>query len=329
MDRSLGWDFAGPALNDMEVLDLERAVTVEEIKAALWGLKPWKAPGPDGLHAGFFRKCWQIVGGSLCYDITKAFENCEFPSQWNETLIVLVPKCDGPQSLNHFRPISLCNTMYKTLTKVIVNWIRPLLDKLVSPQQAAFIPGRKGSDNVIIAQELIHSMTKKKGRKGALAIKIDLEKAYDRIEWSFLHQALFFFKFPEKLIRLIMKCVATPSIQILVNGNKLPQFNSSRGLRQGDPLSPYLFVLCLEYLSLKIHHSCNNNVWKSLSCSRNGPKFSHLFFADDLLLFGEATTSNCLVMAEIVQEFCNFSGQKVSFAKSRAWFSPNLNEEQQ
>jgi hypothetical protein len=159
-----------------------------------------------------------------------------------------------------------------------VNRIRPLLSNLVSPFQAAFIPGRRGVDNVIIAQELIHSLHKKKGRKGQFILKVDLEKAYDRLEWSFIREVLLFFNFPSRLVDLILECVSSSSISILFNGGQLEVFKPSRGIRQGDPLSPYLFILCMEYLSLKISDACIDKSRKPIKASRSGPTFSHLFF---------------------------------------------------
>ena len=124
--------------------------------------------------------------------------------------------------------------------------IRPLLTDLVSLLQAAFVPGRKGIDNAIIIQEIIHTMFRKKGRHGLMAIKIEHEKTYDRLEWRFIRDTLNLFKFLTQLISLIISCVSTSSISILFNGGALEPFHLSRGICQGDPFSPYLFILCME-----------------------------------------------------------------------------------
>ena len=120
------------------------------------------------------------------------------PSYLNETLISLIPKCQNPESLSNYRPISLCNSVYKVVSKIIVARIRPYLSNLISPVQTAFVPSQRGTDNVLIAQELFHALDKKKGRTGFMAIKLDLEKAYDRLEWSFIHRVLQAFQFPPK-----------------------------------------------------------------------------------------------------------------------------------
>ena len=114
------------------------------------------------------------------------FSAGKIPKYLNRTLITLILKCNSLESLNNFRPIGLCNKMYKVITKLLVAHIQLVLDYLISPLQTTFVPKRKGVDNAIIVQELIHSMSKKKGKEALMAIKIDLEQAYDRLEWSFI-----------------------------------------------------------------------------------------------------------------------------------------------
>ena len=240
--------------------------------------------------------------GSLVFEEVKEIFRCgSMPDHLNETLITLIPKCPGAATLGSFRPISLCNTIYKVVTKMIVIRLRPLLPNLISPLQTAFVPERMGVDNMIIAQELIHTISLKKGQAGFMAIKIDLEKTYDKLEWHFLHDMLKLYSFPSHLIKLIMSCVSTPS----------------RGIRQEDPLSPYLFILCMEMLGFLISEKCSANLWDPMKASRNGPVFSHLFFTDDLLLFAKADLKNCCNIRETLDTFCELSGQKVSLAKSK------------
>jgi hypothetical protein len=164
----------------------------------------------------------------------------------------------------------------------------------------------------------------KKGRFGQLILKLDLEKAYDHLEWGFIREVLTFFKFPPPFVDLVLECVTTSSFSILVNGGQLESFKPSRGIRQGDPLSLYLFILCMEYLSLKILEACSNNSWKAIKASRNGPSFSHMFFADDLLLCAEASSSCCTTITRILEDFCLQFGQKVNLSKSKVFFSHNV-----
>ena len=295
-------------LSDEDKNSIGALVTPEEIKDAFWSMKPFKAPGSDGLHAGIFQRFWLLVGDSVREEVMRVFTSRKVPAYLNKTLIVLIPKIQGLETIGDYRPINLCNSVYKIISKIIVARLRPHLEKLVSPCQAAFVPGRRGADNVVIVQELIHTIRRAKGRKGYMAIKIDLEKAYDRIEWSFIRDMFIYFNFPDNLIELIMSCVSTVSTSMLFNGGCLDSFHPSRGIRQGDPLSPYLFILCMEFLGHLIEEKCTTKLWSPVKASRGGPSFSHLFFADDLVLFACADLENCHAINDVLQEFCSRSG---------------------
>ena len=132
-------------------MSISGAALEEEIKSALWSLKPFKAPGPDGLHCGFFQRFWLVVARSVLEQVGKIFVERKMPEYLNRTHIALIPKVQGPETLGNYRPINLCNTVYKVVTKIIVVRLRPFLDKLISPLQSAFVPGRKSVDNAIIA----------------------------------------------------------------------------------------------------------------------------------------------------------------------------------
>lgn len=257
---------------------LSLQISKEEIRASLWALKAFKAPGPDGLHARFFQYFWHDVKELVCMEIKRIFASGSMLDYLNRTLISLIPKCQYLETLGSYRPINLCNSVYKIVTKIVVGRIRLLLNKLVSPVQAAFVPGKRGLDNIIIAQELIHSIDNKMGKEGYMEIKVDLEKAYDRIEWNFIHKVLQAYLFPNRLITLIMSCVSLTSISIMFNGSMMDSFQPSRGIRQGDPLFPFLFILCMEYLRSLIDKECIEGDWALTKASRGNLEISLLFF---------------------------------------------------
>ena len=240
---------------------LDATISIEEIKEAQWSMKPYKAPCLDGLQASFFQKFLLIVGESVREEIEKVFIKRKVPEYLNKTHIVLIPKIQDPETIGNYRPISLYNSVYKIITKITVARIRPHFDTLVSPYQTDFTPGRRGVDNVIIVQELIHTIGRAKGKKGFMSIKIDLEKAYDKIEWSFIKEMLINFNFPNNLIDLIMSCVTLVSTSLLFSGGCLESFKPSKGIRQGDPLSPYPFILCMEFLGYLIEKKCAAKLW--------------------------------------------------------------------
>ena len=192
--------------------------------------------------------------------------------------------------------ISLCNVLFKTITKAMVMRLKTLMPKLIGPAQASFIPGRLSTDNIVVVQEAVHSMRRKKGKKGWMLLKLDLEKAYDRIRWDFLEDTLNAAKLSHIWIKWIMECVMNPGMSLLWNGERTEAFTPQRGLRQGDPLSPYLFVLCMERLCHQIDFSVAKKEWKPIKLSRGGPALSHICFADDLILFAEASVSQIRVI---------------------------------
>ena len=270
---------------------------------------------------------WLIVGSLVVNIVKKVFMERKVLKYLNKTHIELIPKIQGPETIGNYRPISLCNTVYKIITKIIVARLRPHLDKLISPHQTIFVPGRKGVDNTIIVQEVVHSLSKKKGKVGYMALKIDLGKAHDKLEWSFIRDVLIRANFPVDLIEIIMSCISTISTSILFNGEVLEPIYPSRGTRQEDPLSPYLFILCMEYLGQLIVEKCNAKLWQPVKTSGSGSAFSHLFFVDDLVLFARADATNCSIIRDVLDEFCSILGQTISEAKSRVYFSPNVDRD--
>lgn len=159
-----------------------------------------------------------MVGDFVVQEVKNIFDMKTMPEYLNRTHIVLIPKIQVTETLGSYRPVSLCNTVYKIVTKIIVAQLKPYLEKLVSPLQTAFVPSRKKIDNVVIVQELIHSISKKKGGTGYMVVKIDLEKAYDKLEWSFIRDVLVKINLPQNLIKLILSCVSSSSSSILFNG---------------------------------------------------------------------------------------------------------------
>ena len=156
---------------------------------------------------------------------------------------------------------------------------------------------------------------------GYVALKLDLEKAYDHLEWSFIQETLEFFQVPTNLITLIMNMISSTRFHILWNGSPLPEMVPSRGIRQGDPLSPYLFILCLERLSIKLNEAVRDKLIHPINF-RTGVHLSHLFFADDIFLFTRATARDCKNLSKLLLDFCESFGQLMSATKSKTWFSP-------
>ena len=316
--------FTYGTLAEENIIVLQSDISVKEVKNALFSMGEWKAPGPDSFPPGFYRKAWPIVGNTVVDFVRKVWSNPNDIQCVNKTDICLIPKVDKPEFVTQFRPISLCNTIYKVVTKVVVNRLKEVIDDIVSPYQTGFIPGRIIHENIVVAQELVHTMRRMTGRKGGLAIKVDLAKAYDRLKWSYIFLVLKNVGLPDNLIDLIMACITTVQTNVLWNGNRNTFFRPQRGIRQGDPLSPYIFVLCMDKLSHIISEEVEKGNWKAIQAGRNGPHVSHLMFADDLLLFGQATMTQIDCMCSSLKTFCDMSGQKVSVEKTSILFSKGV-----
>ncbi|XP_026400051.1 uncharacterized protein LOC113295938 [Papaver somniferum] len=195
---------------------------------------------------------------------------------------------------------------------------------IISPMQSAYVPGRLISENICLVQELVQAMKKKKGRTGHLALKMDMSKAFDRLEWKFLMNVLKKFGFSEKFCQLIHQCISTTQIEIMVNGSPSPSFKPTRGIRQGDPLSPYLFILAMEAFSRNMNHYEVTKQLTSMKILRSAPKINHLLFADDCLLFCKANLDQTRKLLQLIEDFSFCSGQLINFHKSAIYFTKNM-----
>ncbi|XP_021605634.1 uncharacterized protein LOC110610068 [Manihot esculenta] len=312
----------GPALSSSQWLLLDRPFSHDEVYDALRLMSPYKAPGPNGLQAVFFQKSWSAVGSQVSAFIIEVLGGREFPDEVNETVLTLIPKIVCPEFISQFRPISLCNVLYKLVTKVLINRLKDVLSSLIGLEQSSFVPGRQIIDNIVVFQEVLHTMRTFKRSGSFMAIKIDLEKAYDRLNWDFIQWVLGSYHFSDAWISNIMNCIRTSSMSVLWNGEKLESFKSTRGVRQGDPMSSYLFVMCIEQLSRMFKQLVRQCRWKSIPISSNGPMISHLMFADDMVLFAEASVEQSDLILSCLDDFAKASGQKVNLAKSSLYLSP-------
>uniref|UniRef100_A0A803QHF5 Reverse transcriptase domain-containing protein n=1 Tax=Cannabis sativa TaxID=3483 RepID=A0A803QHF5_CANSA len=285
--------------------------TFHEVKAALFQLAGDKAPGPDGFNPSFFQKNWDSAGRDLCQAALFALTTNADLAPLNETILVLIPKIKNASRVKDFWPISLCSTFYKVVSKTIANCLKSTLPDLISHNQGAFLSDRIIFDNIIIANEVIHAINNRKhGKVGWVALKLDMEKAFDKVEWAYIKHILQHFGFPYPFISLINNCLSH-------------KIFPTRGIRQGDPLSPYLFLLVAEGLSGIINAKTNSNSFHGISISRSAPSISHLLFADDSLLFTKVSPSTCTKIKDILSLYHQATGQSVNFHKSSILFSPN------
>ncbi|KAM5560293.1 hypothetical protein ABKV19_021457 [Rosa sericea] len=297
----------------------------EEIYRAIKGMHPSKAPGPDGFAPCFYQAFWDLVGDDVVRAVRDFVGSEDKLKVVNETVVALIPKVDIPQHMHQLRPISLCNVLYKIGSKVLANRLKPLLNEVISPFQSAFVPGRLISDNSLLAFEVSHCLKRRRsGKKAYCALKLDMSKAYDRVEWEFLEVVMLKMGFCNVWVNWVMASVRTVSYSFIVNGDPRGRIIPSRGLRQGDAISPYLFLLVAEALSRLIMVAERDDRLHGVEVCRGAPSISHLFFADDSFIFFKAEAAECMVLKGILQDYENASGQQVNLQKSCISFSKNV-----
>ncbi|CAM8944548.1 unnamed protein product [Rhodiola kirilowii] len=222
----------------------------------------------------------------------------------NKTLITLIPKVKDPERIEDYRPISLCNVGAKIVTKILANWLKLILPAIISENRSAFVPGSQ--------------------KAGYFALKLDISKAYDRVEWDYLELMMRKLGFPESWIKLVMNCVISVSYVIRINDWVTGEIKPGRGIRQGDPLSPFLFLICTEWLSIKVSEYQRRQKLNGVKICRGAPEITHLLFADDSIFFLRANVKNAENLRRILAEYEILSGQKVNLSKSEIFFGGNV-----
>ncbi|GJS45075.1 putative RNA-directed DNA polymerase, eukaryota, reverse transcriptase zinc-binding domain protein [Tanacetum coccineum] len=245
--------------------------------------------------------------------------NSRLLKEINHTFIALIPKVSTPLKINDYRPISCCNVIYKCISKILTNRIIDGIKEVVSDNQSAFVPGRRISDNILITQELMHNYHRNRGPPRC-AFKIDIQKAYDTVDWRFLGCVLKYFGFHPLMIKWIMACVTSTSFSLNLNGDIHGFFKGKRGLRQGDPLSPYLFTLIMEVLTLMIKRRVNLSGVFRYHKHCEELQLVNVCFADDLFIFARGDLDSARVIMESLDEFKLTSGLVPSIPKSTAFF---------
>ncbi|XP_062102336.1 uncharacterized protein LOC133812574 [Humulus lupulus] len=308
---------ASPLLSEEHKQVLQKPFSVQEVKDAIFAIPGMKAPGPDGFGSSFYHDNWDLVREEVGTAVINFLNTGMLLKEFNTTTITLIPKVKCPNSVQDFRPISCCNVIYKAATKIICSRLRQILPKLIAENQGGFVHGRYIAYNIMVCQDIVRHYGRKNCKPSCM-IKIDLRKDYDTIEWGFIEEMLVAFHFPWKFINLIMVCIKTPRFSLLLNGEMHGFFESKRGLRQGDPMSPLLFVLGMEYLSrimrdvgsrqgFKYHDRCGTL------------KLNHMCFADDLLLFCHGDFLSILLLLKGLKLFSLTSGLLPNEEKSTVY----------
>ena len=303
-------------LSQEEREECEGPLTVEECQAALKSFKPNKTPGNDGLPVEFYKKFWPVIG-QLCVDcFNYAYENGELSVSQRQAVITLLDKGKDRTLLKNWRPISLLNVDYKIMSKALANRCTKHLSKLICEDQVGFVKGRNITDNIRSIADILQYL-KDKEEPGIL-IGIDFEKAFDSVSWEFMLLALSKFNFGSSFIKWIKLLYTNISSCVINNGHTSKYFDVQRGVRQGDPLSPYLFVLIVEIMANRLRQE------HSIDGIKVGQKeIKILQYADDTTGFVRDVRS-AKRFCYIVEEFGHYSGLKLNTEKTECmWLGSN------
>ena len=299
-----------PKLSDNESNKLEGHITLAELTNALRNMKNNKSPGTDGYSCEFFKVFWKKIGNFVLRSINYGYDIGELSIVQKQGIITLIPKENkSRQTLTNYRPICLLNTVYKLASASIANRIKSVLDKLVHESQSGFISGRYIGDNTRLLYDLMQFV--EENNIPGLLLLIDFEKAFDSLSWDFMREVLTYFNFGPSIIQWILTFYKNTQVTINQGSNLSSFFNTERGCKQGDPISPYIFILCAEILAIKIR---GNEKIKGIKM--NNKDFILTQYADDTTVILDSSEDSLTETLYELEEFAKRSGLKVNFSKT-------------
>ena len=307
-------------ITEIEKHRLEQPITKAELDTALKALKNNKSPGPDEFSPEFYKHFWPEIGSIFLKYMNYSHKKGSLTSTILEGTITCLPKTGKSRSLiKNWRPISLLNTSYKLISTCITNRLRPLLKKLISPEQKGFLQGRSINECTRLMYDIIINCQGQ--QQNGLILLVDFEKAFDSISWSFINDSLKKFNFGANFISWINMFQLDSTSKLTLNGHFSSPFPLQRGCRQGDPISPYLFILCSEFLTLAFK---NNIHLEGIQITNKEHKLCQ--YADDTSVFMKATEKNLKIYLDILQWFYRKSGLKINIKKTKVIRIGNIRE---
>lgn len=287
---------------------LEELVSMDEFKVALFQLHPDKAPRLNGFPTRFFQNCWGFLGKDLWLVVEEFRRTKRFVKDLNNSVLALIPNRRECRTFRDYRPISLCNTVYKVIAKVMANRLKKILCKIIAPNQNGFILGRKITGSILLISEVVHSL--KVNHTSSMVIKVDVCKVYDKVSWDFLLKVMDHMGFSNQWCLLIKHCISSVRFFVLINGSMHGFFVATNGLCQGGPLSLSLFVIMVEALSCAIKWRRHHSEWIGITVAPNVEQVTHTQFADDTTLFGEESMREDRCIKATLAEYEQQLGKK-------------------
>eukprot|EP00253_Pinus_taeda_P034161 PITA_34161 len=293
--------------------ELLKEVTMAELEATLKWFKKDKSPGPDGWTIELYLAFFDLLGNDLLKIVEDSRRRGRISSAIKSTFIALIPKSNAPSSFDDFCPISLCKCLYKIIVKTIANRLKPILSQHISSEQFAFLHRRQIHEAIASAQELLHTLHVK--RQKGMILKVDLSKAFDTTNWLYMRLLLTHLGFPYNFIKWTMSCISDVSYSVLLNGKATNFFTAERGLRQGCPLSPLLFLLIMEGLSRILSSARDRHLLTGIKIADDF-YLTHLLFVDDILIFLNGSIGDTTTLQNAMLLFQQATGMKINEQKS-------------
>ncbi|XP_015169513.1 uncharacterized protein [Solanum tuberosum] len=295
--------------------EIGRVPNIEEVKHVVFNLNGDSTSRPDDFLGIFFQSCWDIIREDIIRMVKAFFCGQELPRFVTHTNLILLPKRENVKSLTDLRPVSLCTFVSKIISRVLHERIATVLPCIISKNQSGFVKGRSITENVLLAQEIIRDINLRK-KFHNVVVKLDMAKGYDRVSWVFLTKVLRRFGFSEIIIDMVWRLLTNNWYSVMVNGKAFGFFQSSRGLKQGDPLSLTLFIISAEVLARglnKLHEEAN---FKGYRIPKWSPPINHLSYADDTILFCLGDKKSIGKMVDVLKKYEMVSGQVINLNKS-------------
>jgi len=315
--REVCWDSTPARVTTAANEELTRELTLKEIKEAIAAMPKDKAPGCDGIPTEFFQEMTEEISPTLLQAFSAMLKRGETSRWTNKGLIMLIPKSGDHAKIGNWRPITLLGSLYKILAKTLARRLHDLFSNVIRPSQTGFVEGRSILDNTFLAQEAQEWV--EESNQDLVLLLLDFEKAFDRIEWSFLFEALARLGFCPKWIRWVSSLYASALSSIKLNGVEGSTFPLDRSVRHGCPLSPYLFILATDVLGHMLDDPRFGVEGLTLP---GGRKIRDQTFADDTALYLQGTRENMERAQRVLDIFCKASRTKVNWNKTVAiWAS--------
>jgi hypothetical protein len=314
-NREYTMDLQLLGLQDHDLSEMVEIFSEEEIWGVIKELPPDRAPSPDGFVGAFYKRAWPVIKGEIMAAMLKLYvgDGRTF-GHLNHALITLIPKKPGAEEVGDFRPISLVHSFAKLFPKLLANRLRPRMDSLVSKNQSAFIKGRNLHDNFLLVRQLARKINRRK--EPGVLLKLDLTWAFDSLSWSFLFEVLEGLGFPLMFRRWIAIAFRMATTKVAVNGIPGRRITHARGLRQGDPLSPLLFVLSMEVMTALLNMAVDMGMLSPIGNCSATQRIS--IYIDDVIIFLKPSVQDLVAVREMLSAFGAVSGLHVNYRKTAA-----------